>query len=59
MPHLTGSIDDPEFRHRRAVLAAKTRTSVDHYIKKLVEDAPELTPDQRDRLAGLLRRTAA
>lgn len=58
MPALTGSITDPEFRHRRAVEAAKARTSVDHYIKQLVDRAPELSAEQRDRLALLLRGAA-
>lgn len=54
-PAVTGSLDDPDFRHRRAQHAARSRTSVDHYIAKLVDSAPELTAEQRDRLAGLLR----
>lgn len=32
-------------------------SSTDDYIKKLVDGAPPLTPEQRDRLAVLLRRT--
>jgi hypothetical protein len=55
MPALTGSITDPDFRRRRAAHAARARTTVDHYIDKLVDEAPPLTPQQRDRLATLLR----
>jgi hypothetical protein len=55
MPAITGSITDPDFRHRRAKLAAEARASTDHDIKALVDRAPELTPEQRDRLATLLR----
>lgn len=53
-PTITGSITDPEFRHRRAVHAAKTRTSVDHYIEKVIEAAPALTGEQVERLRSLL-----
>ena len=34
---------------------AKRRHSLDAYIKSIVDRAPELTPEQRDRLAILLR----
>jgi hypothetical protein len=34
---------------------AKRRHSLDVYIRSIVDRAPELTPEQRDRLAGLLR----
>lgn len=54
-PAITGTIQDPEFRHRRAKLAARTRTSLDHHIKKVVDAAPELTSDQRDRLALIFK----
>lgn len=50
-----GRLADPEFRHRRAVTAALARTSVDAHIRALVERAPSLTPEQRDRIALLLR----
>ena len=30
-------------------------SSTDDYIKKIVDSAPPLTPEQRDRLAVLLR----
>jgi len=53
-PTITGSISDPDFRHRRAEHAARARTTVEHYIDKLVDAAPPLTDDQRHKLALLL-----
>ena len=32
-----------------------TRTSIDYYVDKVVAAAPELTPEQKDRLAVILR----
>lgn len=55
MPASTGKLADPDFRHRRAQHAARARTSLDYHIAKLVDSAPRLTDEQRDRLAGLLR----
>ena len=46
---------DPAYRHARAKKAAERRHSLDTYIKSIVDRAPELTPEQRDRLAILLR----
>jgi hypothetical protein len=54
IPAITGSIRDPEFRTRRATHAAKTRTSVEYHIRKIVEAAPELTDAQKLDLARLL-----
>ena len=51
---ITGSIGDPDFRRRRAEHAARARTTVEHYIDKLVDEAPPLTDDQRHKLAQLL-----
>lgn len=34
---------------------AKRRHSLDTYIKSIVDRAPELTPEQRDKLAVVLR----
>ena len=45
----------PEQRTERARNAARARNSVDAHIRALVDAAPKLTPDQRDRLAALLR----
>jgi hypothetical protein len=52
---LSGKLADPEFRKRRAKNAAETRTTLDHYVTKLVEAAPRLSPEQRSRLALVLR----
>jgi hypothetical protein len=38
---------------------AKRRHSLDVYIRSIVDRAPELTPEQRDRLAILLRPSGA
>jgi len=46
------SPDDPELNDARRCL--KTERLAD-YIKKTVDAAPPLTPEQRDRLAILLR----
>lgn len=36
-PAITGSITDPEFRHRRAAHAAKARTSPAYHLDKIRE----------------------
>jgi hypothetical protein len=36
-------------------LEAKRKAALDAYIKKVVAEAPPLTPSQRDRLAVLMR----
>ena len=59
MPEITGSVLDPEFRKRRAQHAAKARTSLDHYVRQVVERAPDLTDEQRTRLAAILRGSGA
>jgi hypothetical protein len=46
---------DPQVAHERAIVGAKSRTTVDYHIRKLVEAAPPLTAEQRDKLALLLR----
>jgi hypothetical protein len=48
---------DPQVAHERATKAARASHSLDSYIKRIVARAPELTPEQRDRLATLLRPT--
>lgn len=50
-PALTGTTKDADFRRRRARHAAAVRNSLDNHIKQVVDAAPQLTPDQRDRLA--------
>ena len=46
---------DSEVAHARAVNAGVSRTTTEYYVAKLVEKAPELTAEQRDKLALLLR----
>jgi hypothetical protein len=46
---------DPAYRRARAKKAAQRRHSLDTYIKSIVDRAPELTAEQRDRLAAILR----
>ena len=44
----------PEVRRERAQKARAAQLSVDHYVQKIVERAPELTPEHLDRLRTLL-----
>ena len=46
---------DPQVAHERARKAGRASHSLDSYIKRIVDRAPELTAEQRDRLASLLR----
>jgi hypothetical protein len=50
-----GKLADPQFRRDRAVKAGRASQSLDSYIGRIVDRAPELTPEQRDKLATLLR----
>lgn len=52
-------LDDPDWRRNRARKAAAARTTVDYYVRQLVEAAPPLTAEQRDKLVLLLRGEAA
>jgi hypothetical protein len=52
-----GKLADPKFRHDRAVKAAHAAHSLDVYIRRIVDQAPALSQEQRDRLATLLRPT--
>lgn len=45
----------PEVRRERAQKARAAQLSIDHYVQKIVDRAPELTPEQCDRLRALLR----
>jgi len=56
---LRGTITDPEFRQKRARAGGYARNSIDTYIRSLVARAPELTPEQIDRLRALLPSSAA
>lgn len=49
----------PEQLSERARHAALARNSTDNLIRRLVDEAPPLTSEQRSRLAGLLARPAA
>lgn len=44
----------PEFTHERAKKAARTRTSFEHHVEKIVERAPALSVDQVSKLRGVL-----
>jgi hypothetical protein len=50
-----GKLADPEFRKQRATNAANKRTTLAHHVQKVVDNAPQLSAEQRDRLAILLR----
>ena len=50
-----GKLADPEFRRLRATKAAQARTTLEAHIRAVVSRAPEMTNEQRDRLALLLR----
>jgi hypothetical protein len=53
--YLGQSLTDPAVRRQRAQDAAKARTTIEAHVKAIVDRAPELTPEQRDKLALLLR----
>jgi hypothetical protein len=55
----TGLNIDPTFTRERARKAGRAAHSVDAHIRALVDAAPTLTAEQRDRLATLLRPTHA
>ena len=46
---------NPRVARERAALGGKASQTIDAYITRIVNRAPELTPEQRDRLATLLR----
>jgi hypothetical protein len=50
-----GPLSDPAVRRERARRAGLASHSLDCYVRKLVARAPELTNEQRDKLALLLR----
>lgn len=49
---------DPEYRRARSRKAGAEAHSSDTLIRRLVERAPELTEDQRSKLAALLKADA-
>lgn len=48
--------DDPDLVTARRNLAA---LSIEDYVSKIVAEAPPLSPEQRDRIAAILRGGAA
>ena len=54
-PIAGGTNADPAFRRLRGQYGAQRRESLDRYVQKVVEHAPELSAEQRNRLAALLR----
>ncbi|MFD8392536.1 hypothetical protein ACFV2N_25905 [Streptomyces sp. NPDC059680] len=46
---------DPEFTRERARKARAAQLSVEHYVQKIVDRAPELTDEQMEKLRALLR----
>jgi hypothetical protein len=50
----TGKNADPEFTRARARKAVAARESTDNLVRKLIERAEQLTPEQLDKLAALL-----
>jgi hypothetical protein len=55
MTRSTGKFADPEWRRKRASKAGKARHSLDAYVRSIVDRAPELTAEQRAKLAVLLQ----
>lgn len=51
----SGKLADPEWRKERARKGGRARHTLDIYIASLVERAPELTDEQKDKLRDLLR----
>jgi hypothetical protein len=58
-PMAGGSNKDPEFRRLRGQYGAERRDDLDRHIARIVDRAPELTAEQFDKLAALLRNGAA
>jgi hypothetical protein len=50
-----GKLADPEFRKQRATDAANKRTTLAHHVQKVVDNAPQLSAEQRARIATALR----
>jgi hypothetical protein len=46
---------NPRVARERAAMGGRASHTLDAYITRVVNRAPELTPAQRDRLATLLR----
>jgi hypothetical protein len=55
----SGKLKDPAVRHERAKRGGEARTTLDYHVKQVVDRAPELSAEQKDRLSRLLRGDAA
>jgi hypothetical protein len=55
MAERIGPLSDPAVRRERARRARAAQTTIDYYVAKVVERAPELSQAQRNRLSVLLR----
>lgn len=53
-PEIRGSVDDPEFRRERAVLASRASRSPESIIKRLISALPDFTGDQLKTVARLI-----
>jgi hypothetical protein len=54
MPTSTGKLADAEWRRARAAKAGRASQTLDAYITKVVNRAPELNAEQIERLRALL-----
>lgn len=50
-----GKLADPEWRKARAIKASRAAHSLDTHVRRVVERAPDLSPEQLDRLRAILR----
>lgn len=50
-----GKVLDPEWRRERAKIASDAAHSIDRYIDSIVDRAPELTAEQKAKLAELVK----
>jgi hypothetical protein len=50
-----GKLADPEVRRQRARKARAAQDTLDYHIHKLIDDAPSLSAEQRNKLVALLR----
>jgi hypothetical protein len=50
----TGKLADPAWREERARKAANARTTLDAHVKAVVDRAPDLTAEQREKLELIL-----
>lgn len=50
----SGTVQDPEFRKKRAAMGGAASRTPDAFIRALVKRAPELTENHRAQLRALL-----